>query len=192
MRFGVIYTAFVVLLLVSSCGGDYAPKPRGYFRIAYPEKNYRMYKGTCPYSFQYPVYAEIGPDSTALAEPCWQNINYPQFNATLHLSYHVIDSKKTFNALTEDARTFAFKHTTKATSIDEGRIADPKRSLYGIYYTIAGNTASSVQFYLTDSSKHYLRAALYFNEEPRADSIQPVLSFIKKDIDVMIKTFHWN
>lgn len=192
MRFGIVYIAFFILLIFSSCGGDYAPKPRGYFRITYPEKSYRTYNGTCPYTFQYPVYAVIAPDSAAQAEPCWQNINFPQFNATLHLSYHEIDSKKTFNALVEDARTFAFKHTSKATSIDEGRIEDREKRMYGIYYTIEGNTASSVQFYLTDSSRHYLRAALYFNEEPRADSIQPVLRFIKKDIDVMIKTFHWN
>jgi len=48
-----------------------------------------------------------------------------------------------------------------------------------------------VQFYLTDSTKNYLRAALYFNTQPRLDSIQPVLNFIKKDIDVMIGSFKW-
>ncbi|HEY1061271.1 MAG TPA: gliding motility lipoprotein GldD, partial [Daejeonella sp.] len=63
--------------------------------------------------------------------------------------------------------------------------------VYGIYYSIDGNTASSVQFFLTDSTKNYLRGALYFNEQPRLDSIQPVLDFVKKDIDQMIKTFKW-
>jgi gliding motility-associated lipoprotein GldD len=95
------------------------------------------------------------------------------------------------NQLSEDARTFAFKHTVKATSINEGIIYNPKKKVYGIYYTIEGNTASAVQFYLTDSSKNYLRGALYFNEQPRIDSLKPVLNFIKKDIDVFIKTFQW-
>jgi gliding motility-associated lipoprotein GldD len=93
--------------------------------------------------------------------------------------------------LTEDARSFAFKHTVKATSIDQGIIYNPDRKIYGIYYTIDGNAASSVQFFLTDSTRNYIRGALYFNTEPRLDSIQPVLDFVKKDVNVMIKSFKW-
>jgi gliding motility-associated lipoprotein GldD len=93
--------------------------------------------------------------------------------------------------LTEDARKFAFKHTVKATSIDQGIIRYPDRKIYGIYYAIDGNAASSVQFFLTDSTKHYLRGSLYFNSVPRLDSIQPVLTFVKKDVDVLIKTLKW-
>ena len=107
------------------------------------------------------------------------------------MSYQAISSRKQFDQLVEDAHTFAFKHTVKATAIDEAKINYPKKNVYGIYYTIEGNTASSVQFFLTDSSKNYLRGALYFNEQPKIDSIRPVLDFIKKDIDVMIKSFEW-
>lgn len=187
----IIYCSAALLFLLSACTENYAPKPRGYYRISFPEKKYQNYTGSCPFFFQYPVYSSIQPDKSGDAEPCWQNIEFAGFNAKIHLSYHSIDSKKTFNSLVEDARTFAFKHTSKATSIDEGRIYDPKRKIYGIFYTIEGNTASAVQFYLTDSTKHYLRGALYFNEEPRQDSIKPVLAFIKKDIDHMIKSFNW-
>ena len=107
------------------------------------------------------------------------------------MSYMPVTSKKVFNELIEDAHTFAFKHTVKATAIDEGAIAYPGKKIYGIYYRIDGNAASPVQFYLTDSSKNYLRGALYFNELPQEDSIRPVLNFIKKDIDVMIKSMRW-
>lgn len=188
----ISYLGFAVALLLSvSCNETYAPKPRGFFRINLPEKSYQRYEGDCPFSFDYPSYAEITPDSSANRQRCWQNISLPQFNATIHLSYHPIASEKTLNELVEDSRTFAFKHTSKATSIDEARIYDPERRKFGVYYTIEGNSASFAQFYLTDSTRHYLRAALYFNEEPRADSIKPVLSFIKKDIDVLIKSFNW-
>ncbi len=68
----------------------------------------------------------------------------------------------------------------KPTAIDEGVIAYPERNIYGTYYSIDGNTASSIQFFLTDSTKNYLRGALYFNEQPRQDSIQPVLDFSKR------------
>ena len=119
------------------------------------------------------------------------NMQFPQFNGTLHLSYESITSKKIFNELIEDAYSFAYKHTVKSSGIDQGTISYPDRKVYGIYYTIDGNAASSVQFYLTDSTKHYIRGALYFNTEPRLDSIQPVLTFVKQDVDLMIKSFKW-
>lgn len=181
------------LLFFVSCSGnrDYSPKPRGYFRIIFPKKDYQIYMQGCPFTFAYPKYAYIEPDKNPKAKPCWLNMQFPQFNGTLHLSYESIQSKKEFNELVEDAHKLSFKHTVKATSIDEGVIAYPDRKVYGIYYTIEGNAASSVQFYLTDSTRNYIRGALYFNTEPRLDSIQPVLTFVKKDVEVMIKSFRW-
>ncbi|MFN8406340.1 MAG: gliding motility lipoprotein GldD [Sphingobacteriaceae bacterium] len=181
----------LLLLGLTSCTSNYTPKPRGYFRINFPQKNYQTYQGECPYTFDYPNYARIVPDSAGAIKPCWIDVNFPGMNGKIHLSYQAISSKKMFNELVEDARTFAFKHTSKATAIDEGIIAYPKKKVFGVLYSIDGNTASSVQFFLTDSTKNYLRGALYFHERPRLDSIQPVLDFIKKDINVMIKTFHW-
>ncbi len=186
-----IYGLFVICFFLANCTSDYSPKPRGYFSIKFPEKKYQSYEGTCPYSFDYPAYAKVLPDTQRGAKPCWLDVSYPQFNGKVHLSYETIKSEEHFNQLVEDARTFAFKHTVKATAIDEGVIAYPERKIYGTYYSIDGNTASSIQFFLTDSTKNYLRGALYFNEQPRQDSIQPVLDFVKKDIDVMIKSFKW-
>ncbi|WP_207421756.1 gliding motility lipoprotein GldD [Desertivirga brevis] len=189
------YAAYIslVLALLSciSCGQDYSPKPRGYFRISFPTKSYQTYNQSCPFSFDYPTYAQIEPDSSRDAKPCWMNVYFPQFKGRIHISYQAVTSNKVFDELIEDARKLAFKHTVKATGINEGRIYYPDRKVYGIYYTIEGNTASSAQFFLTDSTKNYVRGALYFNEAPKLDSIQPVLDFVKKDLDVFIKSFHW-
>jgi gliding motility-associated lipoprotein GldD len=187
--FGLLYALFCL----AACNGtpEYSPKPRGYYRINFPKRTYQQYKADCPYTFTYPTYALVEQDKATGAKPCWINLEIPQFNATLHLSYQPVTSKKVFNELIEDAHTFAFKHTVKATSIDEGMISYPERKVYGIYYTIDGNAASSAQFFLTDSTNHYLRGALYFNSQPRLDSIQPVLDFVKKDMEVLIKSFAW-
>jgi gliding motility-associated lipoprotein GldD len=182
---------FVISILISSCGSDYSPKPRAYFKIDLPEKKYQNYSNNCPFSFEFPVYASVITDKNKNAKPCWMDVYYPQFNGRVHLSYQSFSTRKQFDSLVEDARTFAFKHTVKATAIDEAMISYPEKRVYGIHYSIDGNTASSVQFFLTDSTNNYLRGALYFNEQPRLDSIQPVLDFIKKDIDHMIKTFKW-
>jgi gliding motility-associated lipoprotein GldD len=187
------FLVLVLFAMLFSCNGnhDYSPKPRGYFRIVFPKKEYQNYTENCPFTFVYPKYAYIEPDRNANAKPCWLNMQFPQFSGTLHLSYEHINSKKEFNELIEDAHKLSFKHTVKATSIDEGVIRYPDRRVYGIYYTIDGNAASSIQFFLTDSSRNYIRGALYFNTEPRLDSIQPVLTFVKKDVDIMIKSFRW-
>jgi len=191
-----------VLLLIAACNGnhDYSPKPRGYFRVVFPEKAYQQYNSQYPFTFIYPKYAVIEKDMNVAPErkdkkltnmKYLLNMQFPQFNGTLHLSYESITSKKVFDELTEDARNFAFKHSVKATSIDQAIIHNAERKVYGIYYTIDGNAASSVQFFITDSVKNYMRGALYFNSTPRLDSIQPVLKFVKKDIDTMIKTLRW-
>jgi len=192
----------LVAILFAACHStpDYSPKPRAYFRLYYPKKEYRKFDSIYPFTFLYPKYAYIERDTLLrpqrkdkklLNMNSLLNMQFPQFRGTLHLSYETIPSRKVFDELTEDARKFAFKHTVKATSIDQGLIRNPEHRIYGIYYTIQGNAASSVQFFVTDSSKNYLRGALYFNTPPRLDSIQPVLDFVKKDIDTMIKTFRW-
>ncbi|MDB4924891.1 gliding motility lipoprotein GldD [Mucilaginibacter sp.] len=187
------------ILFLAACGGnhDYSPKPRGYYRIVLPKKEYREYVSDYPFTFLYPKYANMElapkgrlPGSIQKMEYLL-NMQFPQFNGTLHLSYEPLTSKKEFNELVEDARKLAFKNTVKSSGIDQGNIRFPDHKVYGIYYTIDGNAASSVQFFLTDSVKNYLRGALYFNTEPRLDSIQPVLNFVKQDINVMIKSFRW-
>ena len=188
--------SFCLILLLSifvtSCSNnDYNPKPRGYFKIDLPKKEYQAYQSDCPFTFEYPVYSQVITDSARNARPCWQDVVFPAFNGRIHLSYQPIKSKAEFNQLVEDAHTFVFKHTVKATAIDESVINMPEKKVYGIYYTIDGNAASPVQFFLTDSSSNYLRGALYFNEQPHFDSIQPVLDFVKKDIDLMIRSFRW-
>lgn len=183
----------LVILIGTSCTqtADYAPKPRGYFRLEFPIKEYQNFDSNANYAFEFPKYAKMYLDSADGNRPNWYNLTFPQFNARLHISYYKFNSQKEFNELVEDSRKLAFKHTVKATGIDEGLIATKQNNVYGVFYTIDGNTASSAQFFLTDSTKNFLRAALYFNEKPQPDSIQPVVKFIRTDIDHMIKTLKW-
>ncbi len=182
----------LLLLLFAACqSNDYAPKPRGFFRIKFPDKQYKVVDTGCPYTFEQPTYALLVPDRSQDTQPCWQNLDFPEFNARLHISYFAINPIASFNQLSEDARTFAFKHTAKATAIDQERIIRPEANVYGLTYSIKGNTASNIQFFVSDSTKHYLRAALYFNEKPHLDSIQPVLDFLRKDIEHMVSTISW-
>lgn len=179
--------------LMHSCQqSDYVPKPRGYHRIEFPEQQYfPIVHSGCPFVFDVPKYSKLLEDHHPEAKPCWKNLDFPQFNARLHISYYPLIGQATLSKLTEDARKFAFTHTTKATAIDQQTIRVPEADIYGLEYSIKGNTASNYQFYITDSAKHYLRGSLYFNEKPNLDSIQPVLDFLTEDIRHIIHTVRW-
>ena len=105
------------------------------------------------------------------------------------MSYKPVNNN--INDYLEDSRTLAFKHTVKAFDIEQNTISFPERNVYGLVYEIEGNTASSYQFHLTDSNNHFIRGSLYFNNVPNQDSIQPVLTFIKKDIEQIFNTLEW-
>ena len=187
----LLYT-FIIINLFSCNTNDYSPKPRGFFRIILPEKVYvKAEIEGCPYKFEIPTYSKIMDDISRNAKPCWKNIDFPQFNAQLHLSYYPISKSSSLQDLTEDARAFVFKHTPKATAIDQQKITHSIPQTEGLIYHIKGNTASNFQFYITDAQKHYLRGALYFNEKPNLDSIQPVLEFLKTDIHHLISSIRW-
>lgn len=178
----------LILLTVLSCNETYTPKPRGYIRVDYPVKQYTLYNSSRGFRFEYPVYARITGDSS-VKHPDWLNIEFPGFDGKIYLSYLKINGNP--GVFADESRDLAYKHTIKAESISENLINFPESKVYGILYDIRGNAASSVQFFVTDSLRNFLRGSLYFNTQPNQDSLAPVISFIRQDIDHMIKTLEW-
>lgn len=185
----LLYFIFLGSFLTSCDNEVYTPKPKGYFRIDLPEKNYTNSINDCPFTFQTPNYSVIEQDPRNPNNKCWFNINFPTLNASIYVSYKPIN--KDLSIFLEDSRTLAFKHTVKAIDIEQIPIIFPEKKVYGLVYDIKGDAASEYQFHLTDSTHHFLRGSLYFNNAPNQDSIQPVLDFIKKDIEHLFETFEW-
>src|ERR1039457_4899254 len=182
-------------LLLASCGSDkddiVTPKPFAYFRIDFPEKKYSVFSDDCPFEFEYPSnYARVLPDIEKNADPCWKNIIYPRFGAELNLSYKTI-SNNNLNTYLDDSWALATRHQIKASGMPEIPIIRDSAKVYGLLFEIEGNAASSLQFYVTDSTHHFLRGALYFYAHPNYDSLAPVIAFLKKDMERMITTLKW-
>jgi len=192
-HYSTYFLFFLPAFLFLSCNNnDYSPKPRSYFRIALPEKRYRLLDSIYPYTFEYPVYAKIEQDENAKNEPNWINLEFPAYKGTLHISYKTVKSDSSLYRYFEDSRNFANKHIAKANDIEPIPISNDKNSVYGLVYDISGvGVASTYQFCVTDSVKHFMRGALYFNIAPNNDSLMPVIDFIKKDIDHLISTLKW-
>lgn len=183
-----------ILILFVSCNSDYVPKPRGYFQIDFPEHKYRIFdRPGYPYTFEYPVYGEVVQDTTFFENkpenPFWINIDFPRFNGKIYISYKQIGLNN-FEKLREDAYKLTYKHTYKATSIEDSLIYTP-HGVTGVFFTVGGNAATGKQFFVTDSTKHFLRGALYFDTAPNEDSLSTVSKFLEQDMLHLINTFQW-
>ncbi len=171
------------------------PKPRSFPRVIYPEKKYVPFDTSfCEFTFEYPAYAKIIQDTAFFGEKpvdaCWFNIFVPQFQSLIFCTYYPLGNKNTFFKVLNDAYKLAGVHNKKANFIDEIPIDLPGK-VYGTIFSIEGPVASTYQFFVTDSTKHFLRGALYFNARTNQDSLAPVAEFMKKDVQHMIKTFKW-
>ena len=181
----------LLIALFSSCDSkQYQPKPRGYFRIDFPEKEYVRLDSMNYYSFEYPTYSTITPDYLSPQEKEWINIEYPAHKGTVHISYKAVNDN--LDAYLEDSYYMMTKHLSRAMGIRDSVVANPDRNVYGLVYFLEGEgVASPMQFYLTDSVNHFMRGSLYFNVRTNNDSLAPVIDFILDDVRHMIETIEW-
>ncbi len=204
---------FIFVLLSTSCNSTYTPKKEGYYKINFPPKAYKTFNDSSyPYTFEYPVYAEISKDSSYFNDgaknPYWININFPSFNGTIFISYKNIggtstykvknpngtyrDStgKNNFEKMVNDSYNLTYKNDIKAYSIQDS-VMHTTNDVTGVFFTLSGNVATAKQFFLSDTLHHFLRGALYFDATPNEDSLRPVNAFLQQDMKHLINTLKW-
>ncbi len=183
----IILIAIFPLLI--GCGQRAVPKPYGYFRIAIPDTAYTQYAPQgYPYAFSLSDNATVRPHSHK-GDAYWIDIDYPRLNTTIHCSYKPVHGN--LRALSRDAQEFLYKHATIATSIPEQGFENPDARVWGVYYELNGNTATPIQFYLTDSVRHFFRGAVYCNTIPNQDSLAPVYDYMRADVRRLMESFTW-
>jgi len=186
----ILFLLMAVAMMAVSCGEKPNPKPRGYCRITFPEKEYARFDSLdLPYTFDMPTYCEMERENSRGAEKYWTNLVFRKLNAKVHLSYK--DLNGDLDALIEDSHTLAYKHTVKAEGIEKISYANDTTRVYGLLYSIKGNVASPIQFFVTDSTRHFLRGSLYFNCSPNKDSLMPSIEFVRADVERLFETINW-
>ena len=181
----------IIIAIFYSCTQEFTPKPKGYNRIDLPSHNYIKLQEQHPYIFEYANFAKILKDSSAISEPHWIDIWYPEFKANIQITYKNFKNNRTqFDELVVDAHKLTSKHQVKAYSIEEGVIKTPK-GYTATLFELSGEVPSQFQFYVTDSTEHFLRGALYFRTSTRNDSLAPVIEYLKKDIMHLLNTLEW-
>jgi gliding motility-associated lipoprotein GldD len=183
--------AVLLLVFSFSCSQDYLPKPRGYNRIDLPERGFQALEEETPYTFEYSKNARVEPDSFNLAEKSWINLNYTQLGGKIHLTYFPLDTKgKDIKLVVTDAINLTAKHQIKAYGIEESVLLTPK-GYTGVVAELSGEVPTQFQFFVTDSTDHFLRGALYFNTAMKNDSLAPVIEYIKVDMIHLINTLEF-
>ena len=193
----LIFNLAVVVLV--SCAKNNTPKPYGYYRITVPDTAYMAFEdyslspfnfqlSTYPYTFSLSQNAIVKPRLDA-EEPYWINLFYPALDATIHCSYKPVHHN--LRELTNDALEFVYRNASFANAIPEQDYTHPEAHVYGVLFDLEGNTASSCQFFITDSTTHFFRASVYCNCPPNADSLAPVYEYLRTDVLKMVETFEW-
>ncbi len=187
----------ILLALVSSCRPEvYYPKPTGYFRLDTPATHeYALFDVPYfPYSFEYPasgiIYKDTVFDNKKMDTRFWINIYIPELGGIFNITYKEILPDQPLYQLMDDAWGLSYFHHEKADYINEQQFINPG-NITGELYTIGGNAASRYQFTATDSTRNFLRGALYFDVAPNVDSLKPATDFMLQDIKHMLYTLRW-
>ena len=189
LKRGSLILLFMLVLCMQACRPPAVPKPYGYFRIAIPDTSYTTYSPLdYPYVFMVSKNAEILVKDQE-GEKYWIDIYYPLLNTTIHCSYKPIQNN--LRSLSRDAQEFIFNHATIASSIPEQSFANPQQNVYGVYYELHGNTATPLQFVLTDSIAHFFRGSVYCNDVPNQDSLAPIVNYMRHDVRRLMESLQW-
>lgn len=191
------WIVLAMILIMIGCQEEdvYAPKPRMYPKVNYPTRSYEVFdEHYCDFTFERPKYSYAVQDNEFFGEeashPCWFDLKIDTFNAEVNFSYYPISREKSLDALLADAFKLTSKHNSKADYIEENYVKNQYGST-GLIFKLDGPVASPIQFYMTDSTRHFVRGALYFNSKVNVDSIKPILDFVEDDIDHIISSFKW-
>lgn len=191
--------ACCLLFLVYSCGDEVppVPKPRSYPRVDYPARAYTALGADyCNFTFSRPASTTVEREESYFddvpADSCWFNLRLaPQLNGTLHFSYYPVTSYGQWEELRDEAFELVGVHNQRASDIEEIVIHRDSARVHGVAFDIAGPAASPFQFFLTDTTDHFLRGALYFETRVNPDSLAPVVAYVKEDIYRIIETLEW-
>ena len=181
-RAGMFFLISTALMV--ACENVQQPKPKAQLRLQYPQPDYKQLPDTYPFNFEYNNWVQL--KRIAKTAP---DLYYPKMKATLYLSYVGVENN--IDSLLNDAYQLPGKHMIKAEEIPERVFMAPEKRVYGTLFTVVGNAASQLQFFLTDSTDHFLMGSLYFYSRPNYDSIMPAAKYVERDVMHLMETLHW-
>lgn len=182
-RFTVVLIVLISVVF-TSCKEEVYPKPKGYLKLEYPQAQYKLIQNNCNFEFEKSELATI-----KYKDNCWMELNYKDLKAKIYITYRPINNN--IEEVLKEVEKLTFEHTIKADAINSQSFENIEKNVYSKIFFVEGNSASNIQFNVTDNSKNLVTGALYFYSKPHYDSIIPAVRYIEKDIRHLIETFKW-
>jgi len=184
MKLLQILSIFIGILCLASCQEEVVVKPAAKLRLQYPVPTYEKVITACGFNFEKNKITQIEKKPN-----CAINVSYPEMKATVYLTYQNIEDN--LKELLQDAQKLTYDHTVKANEIFEQPRVDSINKVYGMFYMINGDAATQSQFYVTDSIRHFITGAVYFEAKPNFDSIYPAVVYLREDVRRIMETISW-
>ncbi|MBO0321272.1 gliding motility lipoprotein GldD [Muricauda sp. CAU 1633] len=183
MKHNLLFYLLATIVMVG-CKDDVQPKPKAMLRLDYPTASYLESDIDCPYSFQQNTRSTIKENTD-----CSLVLDYPMMKGSIYLTYKPVNGN--LDTLLIDAQKLSYEHVRKADNIIDQPFVNPEDGVYGMFYEVSGNAASQSQFYVTDSTEHFVTGSLYFYAKPNYDSILPAAMYLQNDIRRIMETLRW-
>nr|WP_262892177.1 gliding motility lipoprotein GldD [Euzebyella saccharophila] len=179
------FSALILLVMVCllGCKEDVLPKPKAELRLEYSKPVVAGVE-TEKFTFQYNDLAQLKRDKNNSLI-----LRYPEMKGEIFINYKEVGGN--LEKLLSDAQKFSYEHSVKADGILEQPFINEDAKVYGMFYEVSGDAASQAQFYVTDSTRHFVTGSLYFYTKPNYDSIYPAAVYLRKDIRAIMETLKW-
>lgn len=179
----VVFFSIILGFLVVGCTKKVLPKPKAMLRLEYPETTTKQLE-TADFLLEYNEIAQIKNKGNSSL-----TLDYPSLKGSIFITHKKVDNN--LNSLLSDAQRFSYEHVVKADNISEQPFINKEDKVYGMFYEVSGDAASQSQFYVTDSTTHFVTGSLYFYAKPNYDSILPAAVYLQKDIRRIMETLRW-
>lgn len=193
-RITLIACTLLLTALASSCHhrNDYSPKPEAYLRLDMPKQDYRKVDTLAlPFTFDASTEAEVRIKKDQPREK-YIDLYYPRYHATAFLTYKAIQGSHEWQAQVDTSYKFLTQHFNFSSGVDEKQYVDPTNNIIAFTYQLKGSkVASTYQFWVSDSTHHFLRGALFLDQAPNNDSLAPVLDYLQRDLRHLVESVRW-
>lgn len=183
MKINYLLVLLFMVILASSCEDEVLPKPKALLRLEYPKTTYDLMQ-TKNFQFKMNKVCEFDQENNNSL-----TLDYPLMKGSLFITYKPVENN--IDELLNDAKRLSIEHSAKADGILPHPFENHVDKVYGMYFEVVGDAASQAQFYVTDSTKHFVTGSLYFYTKPNYDSIYPAATYMQEDIKRIMESIQW-
>ena len=180
---------FGFLLFLFSCDEtNYLPKEKGFLRLEFEKPTYDTFSNESSglnfiYNDAYSTFEIVSDEKIVLG--------YKDIKIRIVLSDVGLENLSSFEESIQNFYMFLEPHRKKSNQISIKEFTSADNNRFAKVFEMRGPVASPLQFYVTDSTNHFLFGSMNIMEKSDYDSIYPSIMYVKNDIFSIIESVNW-